>query len=104
MKEMREDSVKFTRSEIIMKYMTANSSTLSTFKELTCPKCEVDLEDGDEVTVSQCNLNCTYHKACIEEILWAGDDDCVKCEEPIIKALDGGMVENAFGTQSTMIN
>ena len=101
---MREESVKFSRSEIIMQYTKANSSILNTFKELTCPKCEVDLEDGDEVTVSQCNLDCTYHKACIEEILWAGDDDCVKCEEPIIKALDEEKVEITFIAQSSTIN
>ena len=67
--------------------MEANSCILSTFKELTCPKCGIELEDGDNVTVSQCNALHTYHRTCIEEILNGGDDDCLKCGEPIINTI-----------------
>jgi len=63
-------------------FLEANTSLLSTFLELTCPKCELELEDGEKVTKSHCN--CTYHRKCIEEILRAGDDNCVKDDEAIM--------------------
>lgn len=99
MKEMREESQHFDRNEKIAQFLVANTSILNTFKELTCPKCSVELEDGEEVTLSSCG--CTYHKTCIQEMFLEGDDDCIKCQEPMMKISD---IEGAFGKSSSVIN
>jgi hypothetical protein len=84
--ELRAESLKFDRATTVENFLEENTSKLSTFLELTCPKCEIELEDGDLVTKCGCTLKCTYHRTCIEEILRAGDDDCIKCCEPVMSS------------------
>ena len=92
---MREESVAFNRDTQIEQFLSKRTETLNTFKELTCPKCGIELEDGDLVTRAACND--TYHRACLEEMLKSGEDYCIKGE--LIMGDPENPVTGVFGDQ-----
>lgn len=66
---LKEESEKLIKEQRVSFYTTSRERALSSFRELKCPLCENDLEDGEMVIEIECTAKHNYHSECLTNFL-----------------------------------
>ena len=69
LEERAKSNKEFQDKEAMAAFIEERRKTFDAFADVTCPGCEKEIEDGEEVVELDCNAGHTYHVACLEEQL-----------------------------------
>ena len=87
---LKEESEKLIKEQKVSFYTSSRERALSSFRELSCPLCKKDLEDGELVIEIECAAKHNYHSECLTNFLKDRESkgitdsfDCAECGETV---------------------
>jgi hypothetical protein len=71
---LKLESEKLTKEQRVSYYTSSRERALSSFRDLKCPLCQKDLEDGEMIIEIECTAKHNYHSECLKNFLKEKED------------------------------